>query len=101
MVEAKYFLRRHVQDNHLILSRFLEDSTPGAAGKFKDTPPSGGPETGQIWVKSMKLTVADERMYNFDAARRKKVGSLGKTKVDEGYPSHWMSWNSVKQKRMH
>lgn len=86
MVEAKYFLRRHVQDNHLILSSFLEDSTPGAVGKFKDTPPSGGPETGQIWVKSMKLTVADERLYSLGTARGKKVGRPPKDD-DGGGPS--------------
>ena len=79
MIDTRYFLRRHVpanQSNHL--TKFLGLEVPGsAAGKVKDILPTGA-ETSQVWVKSMKLTVADERMFlSFDknnGRRRKKAG---------------------------
>ena len=92
MIDTRYFLRRHIPANQSNqLTKFLGlEVPPGAkakAGKIKELLPPSGAETSQVWVRSMKLTVADERMFlSFDkknSGRRKK---LGRPPKEEGGP---------------
>ena len=95
LIDTRYFLRRHIPANQSNqLTKFLGLEVPAGAmakaGKREREllPAASGAESSQVWVRSMKLTVADERMFlSFDkknSGRRKKPGRP--PKEEEGGP---------------